>query len=89
MRGPTLLALCLVLSQSACLERARLNSACTWTSEPAARLGLSDRAQQRHVTTDAQLAEALGIRYGDSFRRTQSVESGSGGGSGAPTRYSW
>jgi len=59
----------LILSSCACIDRGRINSSCDWGGEPGWRLHLDRRADQRHLHTDIELAEALGIRYGDAFRR--------------------
>ncbi len=65
-----LLAACL----SGCVRREELNADCRWPAEAVSPLDLSNTYQQRHLAADAQLAEELGVRHGDSFRGRESVE---------------
>jgi hypothetical protein len=65
LRLPLLLTVCL----SGCIARDRLNTNCEWTRDVAFRLDLEHEAEQRHLNDDVELAEELGIRYGDSFRK--------------------
>src|SRR6266550_7948673 len=53
------------ISCPGCVDRGRANSRCEWTGDTAFRVNAADRAQWRHLVTDAQLAEELGVRYGD------------------------
>lgn len=69
-----LLSLLLALSLSACVRREGLNDTCQWPPESPAPLDVRDPAHLRHLTADAQFAEELAIRHGDSFRGRESVE---------------
>jgi len=62
----------LVVSLS-CVPRQRLNETCTWTGDAPAALDLRRRSDVRHLQTDVEVAEELGVRYGDSFRRQQGI----------------
>jgi hypothetical protein len=64
-----LLQLFLAVCLSACIPRSRLNTNCEWTHDRAFQLDLQQGADQRHLNSDVELAEELGIRYGDSFRK--------------------
>jgi len=55
-----------------CTRRDPRNSNCEWPQETARPLDLSQSAQQRHLSDDAQLAEDLAIRYADSHRGPRS-----------------
>jgi hypothetical protein len=67
---PLLLLACL----AGCVRRTGLNNACEWPSEVPSPLDAANPAHQRHLTADAQFAEELGIRYGDSFRGKETVD---------------
>ena len=67
---PLLLA---VAGLSACLHRNRLNVECQWTGDPGSSLDLTGRNDQWHLIRDVEIAEELGIRYGDSFRRRDGI----------------
>jgi hypothetical protein len=56
-----------------CVPRQRLNDTCTWTGDAPAALDLRRTADARHLETDVELAEELGVRYGDSFRPQQGI----------------
>lgn len=56
-----------------CLDEGRLNATCEWRGDSAFALGVWNREHLEHLTRDAQLAEANGIRYGDSFRETRGI----------------
>lgn len=45
---------------------------CGWRDEPATRLDLNDKGDQRHLSGDARLAEELAIRYADVTRGRRS-----------------
>ncbi len=77
--GPlTIARLCTVLllvaGLAACVRREGLNADCQWPDEAVSPLDLRDPAQARHLSNDAQFAEELAIRYGDSFRGRETVE---------------
>lgn len=61
-----------LLLLSACLPRERLNSRCAF-ADSARPLDLSISADRRHLRTDAQIAEELGIRQGDATRGRESM----------------
>src|ERR1700730_8220968 len=46
----------------------RLNPNCDWTNDPALPLDLRKPADERHLTTDAMIAEELAIRFADTRR---------------------
>lgn len=60
--APVLVRLCL----AGCDSRNPRNSNCEWPQETAMSLDLSESAQRRHLSDDAQFAEDLAIRYADS-----------------------
>lgn len=65
-----LLALCL----AGCVRRDGVNAECRWPNEMPSPLDLREPGQMRHLVADAQFAEELGIRHGDSFRGRETVE---------------
>lgn len=67
------IALVLAGAVVGCLDERRLNATCEWGGDSAFALGVSNRAHLDHLTRDAQLAEANGIRFGDSFRETRGI----------------
>ncbi|HUR33972.1 MAG TPA: hypothetical protein VM032_09280 [Vicinamibacterales bacterium] len=54
---------------SGCLSRSRLNGGCEWVGDASYRLDLQRAADRQHLVGDVELAEELGIRYGDTFRK--------------------
>jgi hypothetical protein len=66
----SLLGVCL----SGCLSRSRLNTNCEWTHDAAFQLDLRRGADEEHLIDDVELAEELGIRYGDSFRKRDGIQ---------------
>lgn len=54
---------------SGCLSRSRLNGRCEWVGDDSSKLDLQRAADRRHLVGDVELAEELGIRYGDTFRK--------------------
>jgi hypothetical protein len=66
LRLPFVLAC--ALSLAGCLARDRLNTRCEWTDDGAVQLNLQHEPDRRHLNNDVEIAEELGIRYGDSFR---------------------
>jgi len=58
----------LILGSCACIQRNRLNANCEWFSEPERKLDLQRADDRNHLRDDAQLAEALAVRYGDAAR---------------------
>ncbi|MGD1211534.1 MAG: hypothetical protein ABR973_09285 [Candidatus Acidiferrales bacterium] len=60
--------LLLLVSLSGCARPDRYNSNCEWPGETSVSLDMSNPAQQRHLSEDAQLAEDLAIRYADSHK---------------------
>jgi hypothetical protein len=52
---------------------------CEWSPETVRSLDLSDRAQQRHLYEDVQLAEELAIRYADGVHKERFGFEGHGG----------
>jgi hypothetical protein len=69
VRRLTLLLLAAVICASACLPRHRLNSDCTWTGDPSLPLDLRRASARRHLIDDVEVAERLGVRYGDAFKK--------------------
>jgi hypothetical protein len=63
----------LLVACVSCVPRQRLNETCTWTGDAPAALDLRRRSDGRHLQTDVEVAEELGVRYGDSFRRQQGI----------------
>src|SRR6185295_4070837 len=61
-------------SLTGCVRRDGRNNDCQWPAEAPAPLDLSNLAHERHLAADAQFAEELAIRHGDSFRGRESVE---------------
>jgi hypothetical protein len=64
----------LLAACASCVPGQRLNDTCTWTGDAPAPLDLQQRADVRHLQTDVELAEELGVRHGDSFRRQHGIE---------------
>jgi hypothetical protein len=56
-----------------CLDERRLNTTCEWRGDSAFAMNVANREQLDHLTSDGQLAEANGIRFGDSFRETRGI----------------
>lgn len=48
-----------------CVDQSRANSNCEWTADRRFPIDVNNRAQWRHLVSDAQLAEEIAIRYGD------------------------
>jgi len=63
-----------LLSVCSCLPQDRINTRCEWTNDSAGALDLSRDRERKHLELDANLAEDLGIRYGDTFRSTDGIE---------------
>ncbi len=61
--------LALIVFSSGCLTRSRLNATCEWVDDLPRTLNLDFAPDMDHLVSDVELAEELGIRYGDSFRR--------------------
>lgn len=57
-----------------CLPQDRINTRCDWANDSAGSLDLSHDKDRRHLEADANLAEDLGIRYGDTFRSTDGIQ---------------
>jgi hypothetical protein len=66
--------LVVLASTAACVRREGRNDNCEWPNEKIAPLDIDNPAHRRHVTVDAQFAEELGIRHGDSFRGQETIE---------------
>jgi hypothetical protein len=62
-----------LLSLCSCLPQDRINTRCEWANDSAGALDLSRHVDRRHLALDANLAEDLGIRYGDTFRSTDGI----------------
>jgi hypothetical protein len=58
------------LLATACLPRERLNSNCAWRGDSTFVVDMPSDVHRTHLTLDVRLAEELGIRHGDSFKRT-------------------
>src|SRR5438552_2127569 len=71
---PLLLSLLIFVGASACMRRSRLNSNCEWAHDSAQRLDLNQVTDEHHLIDDVELAEELGIRYRDSFRRQHGMQ---------------
>jgi len=67
------ICLCWLLAISACLPKERLNTRCEWIDPSTSFLDPSIDSDLRHLNLDANLAEDLGIRYGDTFRSTDGI----------------
>jgi hypothetical protein len=67
------LAIVLALSLAGCVDAERLNIACEWSDSRTGPLALQSAADRRHLRQDAQVAEGLGLRRGDSFRGVKSI----------------
>lgn len=48
-----------------CIDRGRINSACDWTGDTAFPVDASNAAHQKHLVSDAHIAEELAIRHAD------------------------
>jgi hypothetical protein len=59
---------------AACVPRAALNSECSWRTEIARPLTIGEPDDRRHLDVDVEIAEELGIRYGDSFKGRRTLE---------------
>ena len=59
-----------------CIDRDRVNKTCTWEGDARFTFDPQSAAHQRHLVTDAQLAEELGIRFADAefARRSGGIE---------------
>jgi hypothetical protein len=66
---PLVLCSASIVLLSGCLRREGRNENCQWPHERARLLNLQYPADQRHLRDDAQFAEELAVRYGDSLRR--------------------
>jgi hypothetical protein len=73
MKRVFFMALLLIVA-SGCVRREGLNTECRWPQEGLAPLEPGNDAHFRHLSADAQFAEELGIRYGDSFHGKETVE---------------
>lgn len=60
------MSLLLIMCSAACTRRVPPDSNCEWPNETAISLELTNPAQQRHLSDDAQVAEDRAIRYADS-----------------------
>ena len=65
MKGSVRALLPLLLFLPICAHAQKDGSNCQWPDESHVRLDVSDPAQQRHLSGDAQRAEDLAIRYAD------------------------
>jgi hypothetical protein len=54
-----------VVAMAGCARREGMNFECAWPPDAAAALDIADPVAVRHLLDDIQLAEELGIRYGD------------------------
>lgn len=62
-----------------CIDRTRVNSACEWSGDTRFEIDPRTPAHQRHLVSDAQLAEELAIRHADSeFNRLYGYEAHGG-----------
>lgn len=59
---------------AACISGDRINARCEWYGEAPRPLDLTRTEDQRHLTDDAKLAEALGIRHGDATRGIEAID---------------
>jgi hypothetical protein len=58
-----------------CVDRTRINSACEWTGDTAFPIDPRNAAHQKHLVSDAHIAEELAIRHADvEFGRRFGVE---------------
>jgi len=58
-----------------CIDRSRVNSGCEWTGDTAFRIDPRNAAHQKHLASDAHIAEELAIRHADvEFGRRFGVE---------------
>src|SRR4029453_12201378 len=55
-----------------CVDHNRVNDRCEW-SESETVIDLDKARDRRHLGNDVELAEELGIRYGDSFREREGI----------------
>jgi hypothetical protein len=60
------MSLLLLACSAACTRRVPPDSNCEWPHETATSIDLTNPAQQRHLSDDAQVAEDRAIRYADS-----------------------
>ncbi len=67
------ICLCSLVVLTACLPKERLNTRCEWIDPSTTFLDPSIDSDVRHLNLDANLAEDLGIRYGDTFRSTEGI----------------
>lgn len=58
---------------AACIDSDRLNTSCQWSDAHSRPLDLHNAADRNHLREDALIAEALGIRLGDSFRGVKTI----------------
>jgi hypothetical protein len=66
--------LLVLVSLSGCVQRERLNLNCQWSGDTARPIDPRSPAGQRHLRDDAELAEELAIRHGDSYRAREGLE---------------
>jgi hypothetical protein len=58
-----------------CIDRSRINSACEWIGDTAFSIDARNAAHQKHLVSDAHIAEELAIRHADvEFGRRFGVE---------------
>ena len=58
-----------------CIDRSRINTACEWTGDTAFPMAARNAAHQKHLVSDAQIAEELAIRHADAeFGKRYGVE---------------
>lgn len=60
-----LLIVLAIVAMGGCARRKGMNFECTWPSDPIFAVDLADPAASGHLLDDIQLAEELGVRYGD------------------------
>jgi hypothetical protein len=66
--------LVLLVCVPGCIGRDRLNADCGWTHDAARPLNLRSHTDRQHLVDDTEVAEEIGIRYGDSFRKREGLE---------------
>jgi len=67
MRAPRLTATLLLLVVAGCLPSGRLNDGCHWVGDTTSAGAPGTRAHRVHLIEDVRIAQALGVRHGDSI----------------------
>lgn len=73
------LAVVLLSTTAACIDRSRVNARCEWNGEAVTTLDLTDRELESHLDRDVELATELAVRYADTVHGQRFGYDGHGG----------